>query len=83
LGTGTGVSVLEAISAFEKISGHKLNYMIGNQRPGDVVAIYSDTSKSENELGWKPKFNLEEMMETAWKWELEQRKEMSETNSTN
>ena len=76
LGTGTGVSVLEAISAFEKISGQKLNYIIGNQRPGDVMAIYSDTLKSESELNWEPKFNLEEMMETAWKWELEQLKEI-------
>ncbi len=72
LGTGTGVSVLETISAFEKISGQKLNYTLGDKRPGDVIAIYSDTTKSENELGWKPQFNLEEMMETAWKWQLEQ-----------
>lgn len=75
LGTGTGVSVLEAISAFEKISGQKLKYSIGDKRPGDVMAIYSDTAKSETELGWKPRFNLDEMMETAWKWELEQKKE--------
>ena len=74
LGTGTGVSVLEAISAFEKISGQKLKYSIGDKRPGDVMAIYSDTAKSETELGWKPRFNLDEMMETAWKWELEQNK---------
>lgn len=73
LGTGTGVSVLEAIAAFEKISGQKLNYTLGDKRPGDVMAIYSDTAKSEKELDWKPQFNLEEMMETAWKWELEQR----------
>lgn len=76
LGTGSGVSVLEAISAFEKISGQKLNYFIGSRRPGDVVAIYSDTAKSEKELDWKPQFNLEEMMETAWKWELEQKEDL-------
>jgi len=75
LGTGSGVSVLEAISAFEKISEQKLNYSIGAKRPGDVEAIYSDTTKSEKELDWKPKFNLDEMMQTAWKWELEQVKE--------
>ena len=74
LGTGEGVSVLEAISAFEKTSGEKLNYIIGDKRPGDVGAIYSDTEKSEKELGWKPRFSLDEMMETAWKWELEQSK---------
>ncbi|HEX8515661.1 MAG TPA: UDP-glucose 4-epimerase GalE [Bacteroidia bacterium] len=74
LGTGEGISVLEAITAFEKISGVKLNYTIGKKRDGDVVAIYSDTSYSEKELGWKPQFTLEQMMETAWKWELEKQK---------
>ncbi len=76
LGTGTGVSVLEAIQAFEKISDKKLNYILGPKREGDVVEIYSDTTLSEKELGWKTKFTLDEMMETAWKWELEQAKEM-------
>lgn len=71
LGTGTGVSVLEAIHAFEKVSGKKLKYTIGQRREGDVVAIYSDTTLSEKELGWKPTFDLEAMMDTAWKWELE------------
>jgi UDP-glucose 4-epimerase len=75
LGTGEGVSVLEAINAFEKVSGQKLKYTIGEKRPGDVGAIYSDTSFSERELGWKTRFSLEQMMETAWKWELEQQKE--------
>lgn len=69
LGTGQGVSVLEAIKSFEKVSGKELNYTIGENRAGDVVAIYSDTSKSENELGWKTNFSLDEMLESAWKWE--------------
>lgn len=75
LGTGTGVSVLEAIHAFEKISTKKLNYILGPRREGDVVEIYSDTRLSSTELGWKTKFTLDEMMETAWKWELQQAKE--------
>lgn len=75
LGTGNGVSVLEAIHAFEKITNEKLNYTIGPKRPGDVSAIYSDTSLSEKELEWKTKFSLDQMMETAWKWELNQKKE--------
>ena len=72
LGTGNGVSVLEAISVFEKISGKKLNYSIGPKRPGDVGAIYSDNSLTLNHLHWEPKFTLEDMMSSAWKWELEQ-----------
>jgi UDP-glucose 4-epimerase len=70
LGTGNGVSVLEAIASFEKISGIKLNYTIGPKREGDVEAIYSDTTKSTQELNWQPKYALDEMMEAAWKWEL-------------
>ncbi|HET6990005.1 MAG TPA: UDP-glucose 4-epimerase GalE [Bacteroidia bacterium] len=70
LGSGEGVTVLEAIGAFEKISGQKLNYEIIGRRAGDVEAIYSDSSKAEKILGWKAKRSLDEMMSTAWKWEL-------------
>lgn len=69
LGSGNGVTVLEAIKAFEKVSGVKLNYVLSARRAGDVVAIYSDSSKAEHELGWKAKRSLDEMMSTAWKWE--------------
>lgn len=74
LGTGMGVSVMEAIHSFEKVSGKKLNYLIGPKREGDVGAIYSDNTFSETTLNWKPKYNLDQMMETAWKWELHQLK---------
>lgn len=69
LGTGNGVTVLEAIHAFEKVSGVKLNYMVGPRRPGDIVAIYANNDFAKNELGWELKFSLDDMMETAWKWE--------------
>ena len=65
-----GVTVLEAIGAFEKVSGKKLNYEIGPRRPGDVVAIYANNDKAKKLLGWEPKYNLEDMMRTAWEWEL-------------
>jgi UDP-glucose 4-epimerase len=70
LGTGTGVSVLEAINAFEKISNVKLNYKIGPRRPGDVMAIYANNSLAKEKLKWDTKFSLDEMMATAWKWQL-------------
>ncbi len=69
LGTGIGVSVLEAIKAFEKISSVKLPYSIGNRRAGDVEAIYANNELAKNELNWLPKFNLEDMMLSAWKWQ--------------
>ena len=70
LGTGNGVTVLEAIRAFEKVSGVKLNYRIGPRRPGDVVAVYANNDLAKKQLRWDPKYSLEEMMLTAWKWEV-------------
>lgn len=69
LGTGNGVSVLEMVQAFEKVTGIKLNYRIGERRAGDAVAVYSSNEKAESILKWKPKKNLDEMMLSAWKWE--------------
>ena len=70
LGTGDGYTVLEVIKAFEKVSGVKLNYSIGPRRPGDVVAIYANNNKAKTELGWITQYGIEEMMDTAWQWEL-------------
>jgi UDP-glucose 4-epimerase len=69
LGTGNGYTVLEVIRSFEKMSGVKLNYEIGPRRPGDIVAIYANNDLAKEVLGWEPKYSLDEMMETAWKWE--------------
>ncbi|MEO0896482.1 MAG: UDP-glucose 4-epimerase GalE [Bacteroidota bacterium] len=69
LGSGNGVTVLEAIEAFEKVSGVKLNYEIGDRRPGDVISIYSDSSLAKEKLGWVAEKGIEEMMASAWKWQ--------------
>jgi len=69
VGIGEGVSVLEAIHAFEKVSGKKLNYELGARRVGDVVAIYANLDKSTRLLGWQPKRNIDDIMRTAWAWE--------------
>jgi UDP-glucose 4-epimerase len=75
LGTGNGVSVLEAIHAFEKVSGEKLNYHIGPRRPGDIVAIYANNSLAKEKLKWDPQYSLDEMMSTAWKWQMKLEKD--------
>lgn len=69
LGTGTGISVLEAIAAFEKVAGKKLPYTIGGRRAGDVVAIYANNTLAKKELNWVPKYNIDDMMRSAWKWQ--------------
>lgn len=70
LGIGEGVTILEAIRAFEKVSGKTLNYRIGPRRPGDVPAIYAKFNKAQKVLGWKPQYGIQEIMDTAWRWEL-------------
>ena len=74
VGIGQGVSVLQAIKAFEKVSGQQLNYSLGQRRAGDVVAVYADTSKVMANLNWKPSRNIEEIMRSAWAWEVKRSK---------
>ena len=69
VGTGKGFSVLEVISAFEKVSKQKLNYEFGPRRAGDVPEIYSNNELIKNELAWDAKFSLEDCLEHSWKWE--------------
>jgi UDP-glucose 4-epimerase len=69
LGSGDGTTVLEAILAFEAVSGVKLNYALGPRRAGDVIAIYANNAKAVSQLGWKINFGLTDMMRTAWLWE--------------
>jgi UDP-glucose 4-epimerase len=69
LGTGKGVSVLEAIHSFEKISGVKLKYKVTGRRKGDIVKIWADPSLANNVLGWETVYSLDDCMKTAWAWE--------------
>ncbi|MSQ78982.1 MAG: UDP-glucose 4-epimerase GalE [Flavobacteriaceae bacterium] len=69
LGSGTGSSVLQAITAFEESTGEKLNWQMGPRRAGDVVQIWSDCEKSNNILGWKTELSIHDAMKTAWEWQ--------------
>ena len=70
LGTGKGFSVLELIHAFEKTTKQKLNYTIEGRRAGDVTAVYADTTLANTVLGWHTERDLNNMIRTAWNWEL-------------
>jgi len=74
LGTGKGVSVLEAIKSFERVTGIRLNYQITGRRAGDIEKIWADPSLANRELGWKTLSTLDESMRTAWEWEKHIRK---------
>jgi UDP-glucose 4-epimerase len=69
LGSGLGQTVLEMIASFEKVTGLKLNYQVGDRRGGDVVAVYANNRKAREVLGWELQFDLDAMMATSWAWE--------------
>lgn len=69
LGTGNGVSVLDLVTTFQKVTGVKLNYKIVGRRSGDIEKIWADTTYANAELGWKAEKSLEETLLSAWNWE--------------
>jgi UDP-glucose 4-epimerase len=80
LGTGKGSSVLEVISAFEKVSGKPLNYKIVGRREGDITEAYASTDKANSVLGWKAELSLEDALASAWKWEQKIRANIKRDN---
>lgn len=73
LGTGKGISVLEMVTAFERVAGVSLNKRIVGRRPGDIEKVWADTRKANQVLGWKAELGVEEMVASAWAWEKRQR----------
>ena len=69
LGTGQGASVLEVIQGFERATGQKVPYTMGDRREGDVVAIWADPSRAADELGWRTTRSLETSLADAWRWQ--------------
>ncbi|XP_027697130.1 UDP-glucose 4-epimerase isoform X1 [Vombatus ursinus] len=69
LGTGTGYSVLQMVSAMEKASGKKIPYQIVARRDGDVATCYANPKLAQEELGWKADFGLDKMCEDLWRWQ--------------
>ena len=74
IGTGKGLSVIQAIKYFENATNKKINYTIGPRRDGDVEEIYSDNAKVEKLLHWKAEISVEIAMVDAWNWELKKMK---------
>jgi len=66
-GTGKGYSNLEIVKEIEKFTG-KFDWEFGPRRPGDADSLYAANSKIKKELGWKPKYGLKEIIESAYRW---------------
>ncbi|MCR4920665.1 MAG: UDP-glucose 4-epimerase GalE [Bacteroidaceae bacterium] len=70
IGTGRGTSVLELINAFEKATGVRLNYKIVGRRAGDIEKVWGNVDKANQKLGWRADTPLEEVLATAWRWQV-------------
>ncbi|RTR05363.1 UDP-glucose 4-epimerase GalE [Halomonas nitroreducens] len=71
LGTGRGYSVLEMVRAFERVSGRSVPFQIVPRRQGDVAECWADPVKAEQELGWKARRTLDDMMADTWRWQCQ------------
>ena len=69
LGTGVGYSVLDVIHAFEKASNKPVPYKIAPRRAGDVPLYYADPAMALSLLGWKTRYDLDQMCADYWKWQ--------------
>ena len=75
IGTGRGNSTREIVETFEKATGVKLNYTYGPRRAGDIEKIWGDCTKANTILGWKADTPLEDVLASAWKWQLKLRED--------
>lgn len=69
IGTGTGISVLELIKAFENANNVKVPYKIVDRREGDIEQVWANPAKANNILGWKAELSVDDTLKSAWKWE--------------
>jgi UDP-glucose 4-epimerase len=69
LGTGRGSSVKEVLEASCKVVGRAIPTEYVGRRAGDPVQVFADNTKARTVLGWNPRYGLEEIVATAWKWQ--------------
>lgn len=69
LGTGRGLSVLELVTTFEKVTGMKLNNKIVGRRSGDIEQVWANPEKANKELGWTAETSTEDTLKSAWEWQ--------------
>ena len=75
IGTGKGNSTLEIVNTFEKATGVKLNWKFGPRREGDIEEIFGNVEKANNVLGWKAEAKLDDVLRSAWKWQVKLRED--------
>lgn len=71
LGTGRGHSVLEIIRGIERVSGKQLLWRLAPRRSGDVAQCWADPSRAAEQLGWRARLSLDEMLADHWLWQVQ------------
>lgn len=69
LGTGSGVSVLQLVTAFSGACGQDIPYRIVERRLGDVASLIANAGQVEREWGWRTKRDLADMCRDAWRFQ--------------
>jgi UDP-glucose 4-epimerase len=69
LGTGKGASVKEVLDTTRRISGRDIPTDYVARRAGDPVSVFADNTKARKGLNWSPKYGIEEIIASAWKWQ--------------
>ncbi len=69
LGTGIGYSVLDVVRAFERASSRTIEHGVVERRLGDIPSCYANADYAFEKLQWRALRNLEEMCDSAWRWQ--------------
>lgn len=77
LGSGVGTSVREVLKAVEKVTGMPVKLRLGEERVGEASTLIADITKATEQLGWKPKRSLLNIIETAYRFEARRGKNLS------
>lgn len=68
LGTGTGTTVKELLAAIEHVSGRPFPVAYAARREGDSPMLVANNDKARTVLGWQPRYELKDIIQSAWKW---------------
>ena len=69
LGSGTGATVREMVDAVTRVSGRPITVTEGPRREGDSPTLVADNSRATRDLGWRPAFDIDQIIGTAWAWQ--------------
>lgn len=74
LGTGKGHSVKEIVKLASKVMNDEIHPTVWPRRQGDPAYLVADINLAESVLNYRPKYDIIQILETAYKWHTNQSK---------